>query len=125
MSEGVNAYPIYPETTKCECAHPGYCQRHRCDKPDSLHRLCQTKPQIFDLWERGLGPGQTRRNAQTACVHRGAQVDEVLCAGCQGHVRIKIFSCRVHDRCSLSQKLAIVACCISCADYESTPLTTP
>jgi len=118
MPEGPNAYPIYPETTDCECKLPSYCQRHRCEKPDDLHRLCQTNPRIFDLWERGLGPGQTRVTRQTPCRHKGEHVDEVLCKSCQGHVRIKIFSCQLHGRCSLSTKVAAFVCCALCTDYE-------
>ena len=117
MSEGLNVNPTYPDSTGCECLTPGYCQRHHCDKPDSMHRLCQTRPRFFDLWERGIGPGQAQTARQSPCGHRGEQIDESLCESCQGQVRIKIFACRLHNRCSLSKLLTTVAGCLSCCDY--------
>jgi hypothetical protein len=119
MPEGLNQYPIYPETTSCECPLPGYCQRHRCDKPDSLHRLCQTEPRFFDLWERGLGPNQSQSSRQSPCRHRGDQVGEASCEGCNGRVRIKVFSCNLHCRCTLSNAVPAIASCLQCADYVS------
>ena len=44
--------------TRCECSEPGFCPRHRCDKTPQWRRLCQTRPDYFQLWEHGGGPGQ-------------------------------------------------------------------
>ena len=125
MSEGIHEYPIYPDPTACECTSPGYCQRHHCDKPDSMHRLCQTNPRFFNLWEQGLGPGQAHGSRNEPCRHRSEQIDEMLCESCQGQVRIKIFGCHLHDRCSLSLKLTEMPCCLSCQDYDPRQLEPP
>ena len=45
--------------TGCECQRAGWCERHQCDKTPHWHRLCQTRPNYFRLWERGCGPGQS------------------------------------------------------------------
>lgn len=43
---------------KCECEKPGLCNRHGIEKNDELFNLCQKSSVVFDLWERGIGPGQ-------------------------------------------------------------------
>ncbi|MBN72689.1 MAG: hypothetical protein CME32_25830 [Gimesia sp.] len=50
--------PKQSAKTGCECAAPGWCERHQCKKHPHFHRLCQTRTDYFDLWERGAGPGQ-------------------------------------------------------------------
>lgn len=42
----------------CECIAAGWCERHRCRKTTELWQHCRTDPALFDLWERGEGPGQ-------------------------------------------------------------------
>ena len=46
--------------TSCVCPVAAYCDRHRTEKNSHWHRLCQTRPDYFDAWERGRGPGQKR-----------------------------------------------------------------
>jgi len=50
-------------TSACECNGPGFCQRHKCNKTAHWFHLCQTRPDYFQLWEQGRGPGQST-NAQ-------------------------------------------------------------
>lgn len=50
--------PKQSAKTDCECANPGWCKRHHCKKHPHFHKLCQTRTDYFDLWERGAGPGQ-------------------------------------------------------------------
>ena len=50
-------------TTPCECKmNPNsdgfFCDRHKCLKSKSLHTLCQTRQDYFNLWEDGRGPLQ-------------------------------------------------------------------
>ena len=54
--------PKQPAKTDCECAAPGWCERHQCKKHPHFHKLCQTRSDYFQLWEKGAGPGQ---NLQT------------------------------------------------------------
>lgn len=37
--------------TGCTCPVAGYCARHNREKPEHLHRLCQTDQRYFDLWD--------------------------------------------------------------------------
>lgn len=46
--------------TACTCPIAGYCDRHRTEKNEHWHMLCQTREDYFAKWERGRGPGQTR-----------------------------------------------------------------
>lgn len=51
--------------TNCECAAPGWCERHQCKKHPHFHKLCQTRADYFELWEKGAGPGQNLQQATT------------------------------------------------------------
>jgi len=52
----------YGSLTGCEnCT--GDCSRHKMFKHPTWVRLCQTKQDYFDAWERGTGPGQERNEA--------------------------------------------------------------
>ncbi len=44
--------------TECECEEPGWCERHQCQKHPHFYKLCQSRPDYFQLWEEGRGPGQ-------------------------------------------------------------------
>ena len=46
------------KVTACECVEPGWCQRHRCFKNELDFQLCRRRPDYFQLWEQGRGPGQ-------------------------------------------------------------------
>lgn len=45
-------------TAGCVCEQPGWCERHQCHKTPHWHRLCQTRPDYYAMWEAGRGPGQ-------------------------------------------------------------------
>lgn len=38
-------------STGCECPLAGYCARHKRNKTQHLHRLCQTDQRYFNYWE--------------------------------------------------------------------------
>lgn len=42
--------------TECQCTAPGFCDRHQCTKNEHFHGLCKSRPDYFELWERGQGP---------------------------------------------------------------------
>jgi hypothetical protein len=46
--------------TPCECTQAGWCPRHQCEKTEHWVHLCQTRPDYFELYEQGLGPGQLK-----------------------------------------------------------------
>ena len=50
--------PKQSAQTDCECATPGWCDRHQCKKHPHFHKLCQARTDYFELWEKGAGPGQ-------------------------------------------------------------------
>ena len=44
--------------TQCECTLAGHCKRHNVSKTKHHVKLCQERPEFFEAWERGNGPGQ-------------------------------------------------------------------
>ena len=48
------------EKTGCECVFSGmgFCERHGINKSPHFHKLCQTHPKYFQMWEECRGPGQ-------------------------------------------------------------------
>jgi hypothetical protein len=44
--------------TKCECELAGHCNRHNVSKTKHHVKLCQERPEFFQAWENGTGPGQ-------------------------------------------------------------------
>lgn len=44
--------------TGCVCDLAGWCERHKVNKNDHLVKLCKTKQNYWDAWERGSGPKQ-------------------------------------------------------------------
>jgi hypothetical protein len=54
------------------------------------------------------------------CLHRGDPTgEEVDCPGCNGRVRIKIYSCDLHGKCTLSKETPGVKRCSTCHDYRT------
>lgn len=109
--------------TGCVCTEPGWCERHRCFKSDSLIELCQRRSDFFQSWEQGKGIGQQTQQtpppkSRTDCVHLGEVADEILCPTCQGAVRIRVYACGRHEKCTLGKVIDEVTCCVSCVDYQ-------
>lgn len=44
-------------TPECSCPLAGYCARHKIEKNEHWHRLCQ-KEAYRQAWDEGRGPGQ-------------------------------------------------------------------
>ena len=44
--------------TQCECTLAGHCKRHNVSKAKHHVKLCQERPEFFQAWEQGNGPGQ-------------------------------------------------------------------
>ena len=112
------------KVTGCTCLAPGWCERHRCFKPEHLFELCRRRRDFFQQWEQGQGIGQQALLApppkpRIDCVHLGVVVDEIACPTCQGSVRIKVLACEFHQRCTLGRVLDGLACCVTCSDYHS------
>lgn len=49
----------------CECVAAGFCKRHGVEKDDRHLHLCQHSKVVFDMWERGVGPGHKVQDPQT------------------------------------------------------------
>tara|TARA_R110002110_G_scaffold37253_5_gene123249 strand:+ start:11138 stop:11734 length:597 start_codon:yes stop_codon:yes gene_type:complete len=50
------------QVTPCQCqTEEGsiFCNPHKCRKSASLQRLCKTRMDYFEMWERGEGPMQS------------------------------------------------------------------
>lgn len=54
---------------QCHCepsGYPFYCERHKVKKTAHWVRLCQTRPDYFQAWEDGRGPGQVHASLPKA-----------------------------------------------------------
>jgi hypothetical protein len=110
--------------TPCDCPSAGFCPRHRCEKSAAGHQLCQTRPDYFQLWEDGRGPGQTKTFPVPLvrdCGHRGQELREEPCPSCRSRVLIKVFGCALHECCTLARSVVALPCCRTCTDFTPTP----
>lgn len=69
----------------CACTGPGWCERHKVDKPASWVKLCQTSDKYWTAWESGHGPGQNNPQLNGTAIHRtkrglGDNVETMLAA---------------------------------------------
>ena len=63
----------------------------------------------------GCGDPETARGP---CVHLGkATKDTIKCTTCNGNVRIRLFECELHKRCSIKKPVGF-QCCWNCPDHE-------
>lgn len=46
----------------CECDMAGFCERHKVNKTNLLHRKCQEGGEFWQAWENSRGPGQDREH---------------------------------------------------------------
>lgn len=57
-------------------------------------------------------------NRSGPCIYIGERIGSVLCPSCSGRVRVKVFRCNVHGKCTFSKKADSIACC-PCPEYEA------
>lgn len=50
------------------------------------------------------------------CSHRGELIDRVHCKSCRGFVRVKVYACTIHGRCTLGGEIESARSCIGCGD---------
>ena len=115
--------------TACECAGPGWCDRHRIYKGDYLVETCRRCPDYFDLWELGIGPFQSSpaRPPRDPCCHRNSSPHrEVLCELCgERQLQVPVFRCAVYGECTerrygiRSVAARTTQACLSCPEYQS------
>lgn len=61
--EHLSNIPNRPAETPCQCKMEAgdnaiFCNPHQCIKSRSLHNLCKTRADYFQMWEDGEGPMQ-------------------------------------------------------------------
>ena len=109
------------KVTPCECAKPGWCERHRCEKSRHNFELCRRRKDWFEAFESKQTVIQqiSRTNIRKAdCIHRKNVISERECQTCSGNVRIKVFSCELHNSCTVRKPIEDLPCCITCEDYQ-------
>ena len=106
----------------CQCAQPNLACRRAGE------------PMVGRLWELCRGVGCTAAQSEAyrrawdhlppapsrlACRHLGEVVRQEECPTCTGRVRIKVFTCALHQACTAHKALTNVACCADCPDYRA------
>lgn len=100
-------------TLPCQCDGPGYCERFSQDMNPYRWKLCQTREDYRSRWDQNV--------EHYKCEHFGAYTNESrLCQSCKGKVKIKIFDCAIHGKCTFSKCFAdgSIACCKGCKDFK-------
>lgn len=125
------------KVTPCECAAPGWCSRHRCEKPEYFWHLCRRRHDFFEAWEQGRGPRQTTAPPgalREPCRHRGQEpIDQVPCDLCGGRtIQVAVYTCALFGECTerrygtRTERARSMASCLSCASFspDASELTT-
>jgi hypothetical protein len=68
-----------------------------------------------------LPTGGAAKPLDLSCVHRRQKIGECECESCSDHVRLFIFGCEIHGRCTVDRACAESApvVCSGCADRSS------
>jgi hypothetical protein len=54
-----------------------------------------------------------------ACLYMGEFTGDVVeCQTCSGSVKLKVFNCAVHGRCTVGRRVAGTQCCANCLDRK-------
>lgn len=66
---------------------------------------------------RKQGPG----NAAPCMFRRDEAIDAIPCRTCHGNVRLKVFPCELHGRCTIGRQTPDASCCTNCGDFVPRP----
>lgn len=92
------------------------CELIETRQPDGKSRYtCRHCDQVHEFVS-GLSVRRECKN--TACGHRGDEIDRVECPTCQGKAWLKVFACAVHERCVLEGDVGLKTC-LGCGDRKS------
>ena len=119
-----------------------FCGTHHCQSRKNCKTCRDTGPlglemrlQVFALfrtpgdavdfvcpfgapWD-GLPADAPVDRRKVPCVHRGPELFRKACKSCSGRVQIAVFSCSVHDRCTVVKKVdAAITSCLECGEYK-------
>ena len=64
-------------------------------------------------------PRVPRVDRSGVCIHRGEQVSTIGCRTCSGTVDVPVFSCRLHEECTLKANNEDVRACSTCGDFTA------
>lgn len=80
--------------------------------------IAKLKPLGIDNLEK-VSPCRHATN-DIACIHRGKKIDLQDCETCYGRVRVFVFSCVVHEKCTISKEISKYQVCTNCNDRAPT-----
>ena len=111
------------KVTDCTCTHSGWCERHQCQKNQTLVIHCQRRPDFFAAWEAGELRELCRQQRDTErpsvpCRHLGTELRQEPCETCRGSVRIKVFGCHLFQECVRGRSVGGLTTCTTCAEYS-------
>lgn len=64
MSDIENEQNEQKPITPCICPNAGWCPLHKIKKTAHFHKLCQTRPDYFEMYQNCNGPGQEFTNCK-------------------------------------------------------------
>lgn len=73
--------------SSCTCPLAGYCEKHRVNKTEHWHHLCQTRQDYRQAWDDGRGPGQERDPSKRIAIEerRARQLDYMRALWVEAH----------------------------------------
>jgi len=76
----------------------------------------EVRTKQLPIHHRCRGKGAAR---EAPCRFRAAVAQAtVLCSSCRGKIKLKVFGCDLHGKCTVSRKVEGMACCGVCVDYQ-------
>lgn len=113
----------------CDCKSASECKYARVrDRGGRLFDICSGQSDVarekqemyVARWsgvvEQSLS-NRTGRRRTSVCIYHGDEIRREVCKTCQGTVKVKVFSCKIHGECTIGKKLKSTECCKSCNEY--------
>lgn len=85
----------------CKCPLAGYCKRHKMEKGEAWHKLCQRHDGYRAMWDAGNGPGQQA----TQSIGLGDTIEKLLGPVGRWYKRMRRGKCGCKKRKELLNRL--------------------
>jgi hypothetical protein len=57
-------------------------------------------------------------NPKKLCINLLNLFESKKCNSCNGNVKIKVFNCIIHDKCTINKEITNIVCCKNCPSYK-------
>lgn len=117
---------------ECQCARAGHCKLFNRPMHPEAFRQCQTNEEFRSVWYRqfvtkeihdytkGIPDRAPQRQNEGICIHRGEQIDTVICQFCGSDKgkEFPVYSCPIHERCTDNLREKGLHFCAACEEFQ-------